>query len=201
MNLDKSIYSEANISKKPARELLQAMGYTYLSPEECRQQRGSGYRVLLRDVLRGQLRKLNRYTYGGVENEFSAVNIEHAMDDLEIPLTDGLVRTSEKIYDALMLGKSYPETVGEGRLLNFNLKYIDWEDPTQNLYHVTEEFAVESADGQHDARPDIVLFVNGIPFAVIECKAPDIPVEQAIEQTCRNQQPQYIPSFMRLRRS
>ena len=195
MNLDKSIYSEANISKKPALELLQAMGYTYLSPEECRQQRGSGYRVLLRDVLRGQLRKLNRYTYGGVENEFSAVNIEHAMDDLEIPLTDGLVRTSEKIYDALMLGKSYPETVGEGRLLNFNLKYIDWEDPTQNLYHVTEEFAVESADGQHDARPDIVLFVNGIPFAVIECKAPDIPVEQAIEQTCRNQQPQYIPQL------
>ena len=195
MNLDKSIYSEANISKKPALELLQAMGYTYLSPEECRQQRGSGYRVLLRDVLRGQLRKLNRYTYGGVENEFSAVNIEHAMDDLEIPLTDGLVRTSEKIYDALMLGKSYPETVGEGRLLNFNLKYIDWEDPTQNLYHVTEEFAVESADGQHDARPDIVLFVNGIPFAVIECKAPDIPVEQAIEQTCRNQQPHYIPQL------
>lgn len=80
MNLDKSIYSEANISKKPALELLRAMGYTYLSPEECRQQRGSGYRVLLRDVLRGQLRKLNRYTYGGVENEFSAVNIEHAMD-------------------------------------------------------------------------------------------------------------------------
>ena len=195
MNLDKSIYSEANISKKPALELLRAMGYTYLSPEECRQQRGSGYRVLLRDVLRGQLRKLNRYTYGGVENEFSAVNIEHAMDDLEIPLTNGLVRTSEKIYDALMLGKSYPETVGEGRLLNFNLKYIDWEDPTQNLYHVTEEFAVESADGQHDARPDIVLFVNGIPFAVIECKAPDIPVEQAIEQTCRNQQPHYIPQL------
>ena len=59
MNLDKSIYSEVNISKKPALELLQAMGYTYLSPEECRQQRGSGYRVLLRDVLRGQLRKLN----------------------------------------------------------------------------------------------------------------------------------------------
>ena len=105
MNLDKSIYSEANISKKPALELLQAMGYTYLSPEECRQQRGSGYRVLLRDVLRGQLRKLNRYTYGGVENDFSAVNIEHAMDDLEIPLTDGLVRTSEKIYDAL--GKNF----------------------------------------------------------------------------------------------
>lgn len=109
MNLDKSIYSEVNISKKPALELLQAMGYTYLSPEECRQQRGSGYRVLLRDVLRGQLRKLNRYTYGGVENEFSAVNIEHAMDDLEIPLTDGLVRTSEKSMMRLCWAKAIPK--------------------------------------------------------------------------------------------
>lgn len=109
MNLDKSIYSEVNISQKPALELLQAMGYTYLSPEECRQQRGSGYRVLLRDVLRGQLRKLNRYTYGGVENEFSAVNIEHAMDDLEIPLTDGLVRTSEKSMMHLCWAKAIPK--------------------------------------------------------------------------------------------
>lgn len=109
MNLDKSIYSEANISKKPALELLQAMGYTYLSPEECRQQRGSGYRVLLRDVLRGQLRKLNRYTYGGVENEFSAVNIEHAMDDLEIPLTDGLVRTARKSMMRLCWAKAIPK--------------------------------------------------------------------------------------------
>ena len=75
MNLDKSIYAEANISKKPALELLQAMGYTYLSPEECRQQRGSGYRVLLRDVLRGQLRKLNRYTYGGVEMNFRQLTL------------------------------------------------------------------------------------------------------------------------------
>jgi hypothetical protein len=37
--------------------------------------------------------------------------------------------------------------------------------------------------------PDIVLFVNGIPFAVIECKRPDIkgPLEQAISQNIRNQ--------------
>ncbi len=195
MNPD--LYLEKNASQQPAIDLLRAMGYTYISPEDCAMQRGSGYHVLLRDILRGQLRRLNRYTYAGAENEFSAANIERAMEDLDEPLTDGLVRTSEKIYDALLLGKSYPETVGDGKMLSFNLRYIDWEHPENNLYHVTEEYAVESQDKQHNARPDIVLFINGIPFAVIECKAPQISVDQAVEQTVRNQQADYIPQLFK----
>lgn len=195
MNSD--LYLEKNISQQPAIDLLTAMGYTYISPADCDKQRGSRYHVLLRDILRGQLRRLNRYVYAGAENEFSAANIERAMEDLDEPLTDGLVRTSEKIYDALLLGKSYPETVGDGKMLSFNLRYIDWETPQNNVFHVTEEFAVDSRDRQHNARPDIVLFINGIPFAVIECKAPHIPVEEAVGQMIRNQQAAYIPQLFK----
>ena len=195
--MDQNAYLEVNASQKPAIALLQSMGYTYISPEDCEKQRGSRYHVLLKDILRGQLRRLNRYSYAGAENEFSAANIERAMEELDEPLTDGLVRTSEKIYDALLLGKSYPETVGGGKSLSFNLKYIDWEHPENNLFHVTEEFVVESQDKLHNARPDIVLFINGIPFAVIECKAPHISVEQAVEQMIRNQQADYIPQLFK----
>lgn len=195
MNSD--LYLEKNISQQPAIDLLTALGYTYISPADCDKQRGSRYHVLLRDILRGQLRRLNRYAYAGAENEFSAANIEHAMEDLDEPLTDGLVRTSEKIYDALLLGKSYPETVGDGKMLSFNLRYIDWDTPQNNVFHVTEEFAVDSQDRQHNARPDIVLFINGIPFAVIECKAPHIPVEEAVGQMIRNQQAAYIPHLFK----
>ena len=195
MNSD--LYLEKNISQQPAIDLLTAMGYTYISPADCDKQRGSRYHVLLRDILRGQLRRLNRYAYAGAENEFSAANIERAMEDLDEPLTDGLVRTSEKIYDALLLGKSYPETVGDGKMLSFNLRYIDWDNPQNNVFHVTEEFAVDSRDRQHNARPDIVLFINGIPFAVIECKAPHIPVEEAVGQMIRNQQAAYIPHLFK----
>lgn len=195
--MDKDAYLEINASQRPALALLAAMGYTYISPADCDKQRGSRYHVLLRDILRGQLRRLNRYVYAGAENEFSAANIERAMEDLDEPLTDGLVRTSEKIYDALLLGKSYPETVGEGKMLSFNLRYIDWDNPQNNVFHVTEEFAVDSRDRQHNARPDIVLFINGIPFAVIECKAPHIPVEEAVGQMIRNQQAAYIPHLFK----
>ena len=195
--MDKDAYLEINASQRPALALFEAMGYTYISPADCDKQCGSRYHVLLRDILRGQLRRLNRYVYAGAENEFSAANIERAMEDLDEPLTDGLVRTSEKIYDALLLGKSYPETVGDGKMLSFNLKYIDWDNPQNNVFHVTEEFAVDSRDRQHNARPDIVLFINGIPFAVIECKAPHIPVEEAVGQMIRNQQAAYIPQLFK----
>jgi type I restriction enzyme R subunit len=195
--MDKDLYLEKIASQQPAIELLQAMGYTYISPEDCKKQRGSRYHVLLKDILRGQLRKLNRYAYAGAENEFSAANIERAMEDLDEPLIDGLVRTSEKVYDALLLGKSYQETVGDGKLLSFNLKYIDWEHPENNLYHVTEEFSVERQAEPRPARPDLVLFINGIPFAVIECKAPHVSVDQAVVRMIRNQHADYIPQLFK----
>ena len=193
--MDSSLYLEKNISQQSAIDLLRSMGYAYISPEDCEAQRGDRYYVLLKDVLRGQLRRLNRYVYAGAENEFSAANIERAMEDLDAPLAEGLVRASEAIYDALLLGKSYPEIVGEGKTQSFNLRYIDWEHPENNLFHVTKEFSVDSRDRLHDVRPDLVLFINGIPFAVIECKAPLVGVEQAVEQSIRNQQKAYIPQL------
>ena len=191
------LYLEVNASQRPAIELLCKLGYTYLSPEECLRQRGSLQEVLLKDILRKQLHALNQFTYGGVAYKFTAENIEKAVKDLDEPLTDGLIRTSEKIYDALMLGKSYLETLIDGTAKSFNLKYIDWEHPENNVFHVTEEFSCDSWDRQKNARPDIVLFVNGIPFAVIECKAPTISEEQAVEQMIRNQGKDYIPQLFK----
>ena len=52
--MDGSLYLEKNISQQPAIDLLCAMGYTYISPEDCEAQRGSRYHVLLKDILRGQ---------------------------------------------------------------------------------------------------------------------------------------------------
>lgn len=191
------LYLEDNISKYPAIELLCKLGYQYISPEECIAQRGGLYDVILKDVLRSQLHKLNQFTYSGITYKFTAENVERAISELDEPLTDGLVRTSEKIYDALMLGKSYPEKLVDGTTKSFNLKFIDWEHPENNVYHVTEEFSCDSWDKQKNARPDIVLFVNGIPFAVIECKAPTVDVDQAVEQMIRNQGKEYIPQLFK----
>ncbi|MGN0641362.1 MAG: type I restriction endonuclease subunit R [Oscillospiraceae bacterium] len=190
-------FTEETISKSPAIEVLKKLGYTYISPEECIAERGGKYDTVLKNILRSQLIRLNSYTYGGTERRFSSANIERAIEDIDEPLTDGLIKTSEKIYDMILLGKSYIENLGDGKMLSFNLKYIDWDDFSNNVFHVTEEFFVESIDKTNNARPDIVLFINGIPFAVIECKAPTISVEQAIEQNIRNQTNEYIPQLFK----
>jgi type I restriction enzyme R subunit len=66
-------------------------------------------------------------------------------------------------------------------------KYMSWDDWQSNAFHVSAEFEVERMRSAETRRPDIVLFVNGIPFAVIECKGPKEEVEQAVSQMIRNQ--------------
>ena len=108
------LYLEDNISKYPAIELLCKLGYTYISPDECMNERGTLYNVLLKGILRKQLQRINQFDFDGISYKFSADNIEKAISELDEPLTDGLIRTSEKIYDSLMLGKSYLEKLAEG---------------------------------------------------------------------------------------
>lgn len=62
---------------------------------------------------------------------------------------------------------------------------------------MTEEFSVMRTGSKEHYRPDIVLFVNGIPLCVIECKRPDMkdPLPQAISQHIRNQQEDGIRSL------
>ena len=113
--MDPNLYLEKYSSQQPALELLQSMGYTYISPQDCETQRGSRYHVLLKDILRGQLRRINRYAFAGAENEFSAANIERAMEDLEQePAAEGLVRASEKSMTRCCWAKAIPKPWARG---------------------------------------------------------------------------------------
>lgn len=188
-------FLEDHISQIPALQLLQNMGYAYLRPTEVYLERkGKLSSVLLEGVLQRQLKKINRIKYKGTEQEFSDENIQAAIQALKDIPFDGLVRTSEKVYDLLSLGKSFEQNV-RGDKKSFTLQYVDWRRPENNVFHVAEEFEVECAGGQPLRRPDVVLFVNGIPFVIIECKRPDIkdPLEQAVSQQIRNQSTDYIP--------
>ena len=158
-------FKEDHISQIPALHLLQNLGYTYLTPDEALAMRGGRLNaVILEDVLAKQLRKINQITFKGQTHPFSEGNILSAIQTLKDVVYDGLVRTNEKVYDLLCLGRSMQQSI-EGDTKSFPLNYIDWEDITNNVFHVTEEFSVERTGSHEKRRPDIVLFVNGIPFA------------------------------------
>lgn len=92
----------------------------------------------------------------------------------------------------LPLAPALEQTIEGDLLKSFNLNYIDWRNTGRNKFHAAVEFSVEKSRSTETVRPDIVLFVNGIPFCVIECKASDWP-EQAISQAIRNQNDDHIP--------
>src|SRR5690625_702394 len=140
---------------------------------------------------------MNTYEYKGEEYPFSDNNLDKAVRDLDIPLTEGLVHTNEKIYDLLMLGKSYEEFTVDGNRRSFNINYIDWDNFDNNVFHVTEEFQMEREKGNEHIYPDIVLFINGIPIGVIENKRSSIPLSQGISQMIRNQKPQFVPQLFK----
>ncbi len=188
-------FKEKFISQLPAVALLQNLGYEYLSPEKANEARGDRLgSVLLDKILTDQLRRQNAILFRGRTYPFSEGNILAAVQALKDIVDDGLLPTNEKAYDLLCMGKSLQQSV-EGDTKSFQLNYIDWEHPENNAYHVTEEFVVERSGSQETRRPDIVLFVNGIPLVVIECKRPDMkdPIGQAISQHIRNQQQDQIP--------
>lgn len=183
-------YSEDHISQIPAIQLLIKMGYTYLAPEEALAIReGRKSNVILTSILKEQLKKINKIEYKGSTHDFSDGNIALAINELkELPVHLGFINANQHFYDLITLGKSFEQGI-EGDRKSFSFKYIDWETPGNNVFHISEEFSVLRTNRSDSYRPDIVLFINGIPMVIIECKSNIIktPIEEAVSQHLRNQ--------------
>ncbi|MBI1185280.1 HsdR family type I site-specific deoxyribonuclease [bacterium] len=190
--MDTPSFNENHISQIPALQLLVNLGYTYLSPSEADRLRGSKTtNVLLEDVLRKQLKEINSIRVSATKTSiFTDENIERGILALKnLPMNEGYIAACEKAYNRLTLGHALEQSV-DGDKKSFTLQYIDWKNIKNNVFHVTEEFSVMRSTSKEHYRPDLVLFVNGIPLCIIECKRPDMkdPLKQAISQHLRNQQ-------------
>jgi type I restriction enzyme R subunit len=69
---------------------------------------------------------------------------------------------------------------------------IDWENPEANDFAIAEEVTIA---GNHNKRPDLVLYVNGIAFVTIELKRSKVAVSEGIRQTIGNQNAHFIRPF------
>lgn len=191
---------EKLISQIPALQLLIQLGWEYVTPEEAFEMRGGkASSVFLDRVLEEQLRRINRIEFRGQTESFSEGNVATAVRRLRDERFDGLIRTNERLYDRLTLGTTLPQTI-LGDTKSFPFHYIDWKNWENNSFHVTAEFTVARTASKDERRPDIVMFVNGIPIVIIECKSPNAkgeggkaPVQLGIEQMIRNQGVQEIP--------
>ena len=188
---------EKHQSQVPALQLLVALGFTPLSQEEALRLRGRRLRnVVLDDVLAEQLMRINRFTHRGREYGFDLEDAHEAMRRLK-PTPDrlkGLRGTNQDIYDTLVLGTTITKSI-DGDSKSYSFRYIDWERPENNVFHVTAEFSVERTASSQTKRCDIVAFVNGIPILVIENKRPTESLKKADSQLIGYQNEDNIPQL------
>ncbi|KFI37917.1 deoxyribonuclease HsdR [Peptococcaceae bacterium SCADC1_2_3] len=192
---DHTIFNERPESQDRAITVLEKLGYQYIPRSQAEALRGRLSNVLFPEILQEFLHRQS-FVYRGKLTPFSGRSIGKAISDIDAPLVSGLMSASKAIYDLLLSGNSYEEELFDGGRQSFDLKFIDWEHPENNIWQVTDEFSVERANGKY-ARPDIVLLINGIPLVVIECKKSGIDVEKGVVQNIRNWQPHYIPHLFK----
>ncbi len=140
-------FSELTRVQIPAALHLMRMGYTYL-PRNGKEiaERDPDTNILV-SVFKEQFLTFNNYlTDEDFERELANIKLELDQNDL---------------------GRSFFKRLQgqEGAV------YIDWENPEANTFHLALE--VTCQNGQDEFRPDIVVFINGLPLSYIEVKQPN----------------------------
>ena len=185
-------FTESDV-EEAALEWLAGLGYARLhgpdiSPEGSAPERGSYDQVLLEGRLRTALRRLNPQLPDEV--------LQDVLRKLRQTETPSLIEENRRLHRYLVEGVPIELAREDGSIGGDHARLIDFTDIDANDWVAVNQFTV--IEGQHNRRPDVVLFVNGLPLAVIELKKPGD--ENATLEGAFNQLQTYhqqIPSLFR----
>ena len=160
-------------------ELLQKqLGYKYLGNWEDREGTSNIEELLVRQYLDNR--------------GYSKTLIDRAIDTLRTSAnnySENLYTNNKKVYELLRYGVKVKEEVGKN---SQTVELIDWQHPEENHFAIAEEVTIQ---GNHEKRPDVVLYVNGIALGILELKRSTISIGEGIRQNIVNQQDGFIQHF------
>jgi type I restriction enzyme R subunit len=156
-----------SIVEEAAIDWLKRLGYQYLAGPDIacdgdHPERGSYSDVVLVERLRSALASLN----SGIPAEA----LEDAFRKVTRPDSPSLIVNNRQFHKVLADGVDVEYRNKEGRIVGDKVWLVDFANPERNDWLVVNQFTV--VEGQHNRRPDLVVFVNGLPLAVIELKNP-----------------------------
>ena len=149
--------SERSVVQDPLLKYANEIGWACVSRSEATQMRGGNTAALyFTDVLKAQLLKLNK----GIVDDSNCADVMRQLGLLNATL--------EGNQEALLWMRGVKSTFVPSKSLERNVTLIDFENPDNNLFHVTDEW--EQQNAAHRNRADVVFLINGIPVAVVETK-------------------------------
>lgn len=117
--------------------------------------------VVLKDRLRAFL--TGRYS------DLPDTAIDAAVARFSQPEGADTIRRNMAFHELLVKGYELPVEWPDGRREHRHVYPVNWDEPDKNEFWVVNQFPIR---GQNDRRPDVILFVNGLPLVVFELKNP-----------------------------
>jgi type I restriction enzyme R subunit len=131
-----------------------------IAPDQLLAERHDYGEVVLARRLRDALARLNP--------ELPAEALEDAFRRLTRPDGADLVQRNRSLHRMLVDGVTVEYRADDGAIRGGQVRVLDFDDPAKNDWLAVNQFTV--FENKHERRPDVVLFVNGLPLAVIELK-------------------------------
>lgn len=146
--------------------------------EPCESQRSSFRDVIIEPELRAALQEINPF----LEDD----QVTEVVTRLSTIPPTPLMEANSAAADLLLNNTTVHENRREGTP-SPTVRYIDFDNPEKNRFLAVRQFKVAVPGTVQHIVPDIVLFVNGIPLVVVECKSPSIPepIQEAVTQLRR----------------
>lgn len=134
--------------------------------------------IILEGVLESNIKLINPW----IEED----QISEVIRKIKEPSSVGLVQRNREIHELITSGISVSENRKTGEK-SPTVRFIDFENPVNNSFLAVSQFKISIPGTEKHIIPDIVIFVNGIPLVVVECKSPSItdPINEAFTQILR----------------
>jgi type I restriction enzyme, R subunit len=147
---------------------LEDLGYSYLhgsviAPGEKAEERANHRQVLLNERIRTALARINPKLHTDA--------LDEAFRWITHPPSPSMEENNQAFHRALINGISVENKTADGSTRGDLAWLIDFDNPDNNDWLVVNQFTV--IEGKHNRRPDMVVFINGLPIAVIELKNPE----------------------------
>ena len=121
----------------------------------------------------------------GLNPDVSGAGLDRAVEELTVTRSAmDPVRANREVWDLLRDGFPVEVDVEGGGRETKRVRFVDWNDPSRNEYLAVSQLWLQGP--LYRRRPDIVLFVNGVPLVLMEFKAPHVNVRAAFDENLRD---------------
>ncbi|MCY7431765.1 type I restriction endonuclease subunit R [Bacillus safensis] len=167
-------WNEKQLVENHMIKQLQEMGYEHLHGSSLDSERESRGEIILKDRVRKAILRLNSW--------ISDTNLTKVIRSITHIESTSLMEANQKFHEMIVNMISIQQDLGKGKKSQ-TVKLIDFERPNNNEFLVVEQFTISNALG--NIRPDLIIFVNGLPLVIVECKSPMLSPDEQIGEGVR----------------